>query len=160
MPDTDFLEHSGCKRLRISSLIDMPADEDDLIGLGVSAHKCLEEMSKRGISNTIFTKMVEKAFDKDDVAALKRVIAAMRDKLQTADACPGGQAAAVPAPLVPAPAPSASPAARPAPPLSHSLPFATNPSLKSHDKSGGSALDPPRRRRRTATAFGADARAC
>jgi len=45
---------SGCKRLRISSLIDMPADDDDLFGLGGSADACLEEMRKRGMSDTIF----------------------------------------------------------------------------------------------------------
>ena len=98
--------------------------------------------------------MVEKAFEKEDLAALMRVVASMRNKIQTHDACAGGQAAAVSGPLVPAPAPSASPAARPASQLSHRLPFAPEPRLEPREAWGVNAV---KRRRKPAFSSGADA---
>ena len=135
----------------------MPADEADLYTLADSAQECLEDLRKRGVSNSIFTKMVEKAFEKEDLAALMRVVASMRNKIQTHDACAGGQAAAVSGPLVPAPAPSASPASRPASPLALRLPFAPEPRLEPREANAAWGVNAVKRRRKPAFSSGADA---
>ena len=135
----------------------MPADEDRLYDLADSAQECLEDLRKRGVSNSIFTKMVEKAFEKEDLAALMRVVASMRNKIQTHDACAGGQAAAVSGPLVPAPAPSASPASRPASPLALRRPFAPEPRLEPREANAAWGVNAVKRRRKPAFSSGADA---
>ncbi len=85
---------SGCKRLRLSYIVDMPGDEDkpSLWDLCESANDFLDKMRKRGIPESTLTKMVEKSFDSDDVEGLKTLLASLRKKVDTHDA---GQAAAV-----------------------------------------------------------------
>ena len=109
MPDgSGSPDNSDCKRVRISSLIDMP-EEENIYVLFDYGNKLLDEMRGCGMDTTHRVKMLDRAFDADvdTVGALKMVI----DLLQKALAAhTAGPAAAVPSPpvhVVPAPAPRA-----------------------------------------------------
>ena len=100
---------SDCKRLRISSLIDMPEEKDNFecFDLYESGTKLLDAMRSCGMDTANRNKMLNQAFDMQNVGALKRVIELLQESL--ADH-PAGPAAAVPSPpvhVVPAPAPRA-----------------------------------------------------
>ena len=102
--ESESLEGSSCKRLRVSSLVDMSGDEEhDVFDLCATAAECLEELRSRGVDVALWKKMVETAFDKTSSDALNRLIERMRRQMQVHDA---RQAA----PLAPAPDPSALPA--------------------------------------------------
>jgi hypothetical protein len=100
-------DNSDCKRLRISSLIDMPEEKDifESFDLYESGTKLLDEMRSCGMDTANRNKMLDKAFDMENVGALKRVIGLLQDSLAAHTA---GPVAAVPSPPVhdvPAPAP-------------------------------------------------------
>ncbi len=78
MYEFDSLENSGCKRLRISSLIDMQPDQDDLYDLCASANSCAEDMRSKGINIANWEKMVGRAFDTESVGALNFFITSMQ----------------------------------------------------------------------------------
>ena len=137
------LDNSGCKRLRISSLVDDMAEEEiQKYLLCASGGELVDELRSKGFQTNIWETMLTRAFNEESVAALHTVIGLMRQKL---DALQGGPAPAAPSPPAAPPANSApavnsvdpaaslrpSLAARPAPPPPE--PFAA----------------PPRKRRRT-----------
>ena len=102
--ESESLEGSSCKRLRVSSLVDMSGDEEhDVFDLCATATVCMEDLRSRGLDVAMWKKMVETAFDKNSSDALNRLIERMRRQMQVHDA---RQAA----PLAPAPDPSALPA--------------------------------------------------
>ena len=101
--ESESLEGSSCKRLRVSSLVDMSGDEDQLFEMCTTASECLEELRSRGVDVAMWKKMVETAFDRNRLEALNRLIASMQKYIQAHDA---RQAA----PLAPSPDPSALPA--------------------------------------------------
>ena len=101
--ESESLEVSSCKRLRVSSLVDMSGDEDHLFDMCATATECLEELRSRGIDVAMWKKMFETAFDRNRLEELNRLIASMHKHIQAHDA---HQAA----PLAPAPDPSALPA--------------------------------------------------
>ena len=81
MPDgSGSPDNSDCKRLRISSLIDMP-EEEDIFDLYNSGTKLLNEMRSCGMDTANSNKMLDKAFDMDNVGALKKVIGLLRENL-------------------------------------------------------------------------------
>ena len=90
------LDNSGCKRLRISSLVDMPEEEDisEICVLYASGIALLDEMSIRCIATEHWSNMLKTAFAKEDVNALNKVIGLLQQRLA---AHPGGPAAAEPA---------------------------------------------------------------
>ena len=141
------LDNSGCKRLRISSLVDMP-EEENIYVLYNSSVKLLEEMGRCGMDTTNRTKMLDKAFDKEDVGALKTVIELLRDTLAAHPGGPAAATAAVPNAHVPASAPPANsaPAVHPPPPAPLPLPLAAaHSSGRAHSHSLDSL--PPRTKR-------------
>ena len=83
MSVSDYLDYSGSKRLRISSLIDMPADEEgDMCELFVTANGYVEEMRSRGMDPANWNKLIGKALDGDDPAVLKKVILHMQNTIR------------------------------------------------------------------------------
>ena len=134
------LDNSGCKRLRISSLVDDMAEEENEFALYASAIALLDEMSSRGMPTEHWSNMLKIASKNEDVNALNKVIGLLQQKLA---AHPGGPAAAEPAvpnAHVPASAPPANSApAEIPPPLS---------SGRAHSGSSDS-LPPPAKRRRS-----------
>ncbi len=88
------LDNSGCKRLRISSLVDMPEEEDNAIQdiseicvLHASGIALLDEMSIRCIATEHWSNMLKTAFDAKAVGTLNTVIRLLRERLA---AHPGG----------------------------------------------------------------------
>ncbi len=85
-------------------------EEENIYVLYDSGTKLLDKMRSCGMGTVNRNKMLDKAFDKEDLGALKTVIGLLRENLA---AYPGGPAAAEPAvpspPVhdVPAPAPRA-----------------------------------------------------
>jgi hypothetical protein len=65
--DSGSLDNSGCKRLRISSLVDDMAEEENIYDLYASAIELLDEMSSRSMATEHWSKMLDKAFGKEDV---------------------------------------------------------------------------------------------
>jgi hypothetical protein len=110
MPDgSGSPDNSDCKRVRISSLIDMPGETANFecFDLFESGSQLLDAMRSCGMDTANRNKMLNVAFDMKNVGALKRVIELLQESL--ADH-PAGPAAAVPSPPVhdvPAPAPRA-----------------------------------------------------
>ena len=88
------LDNSGCKRLRISSLVDDMAEEENIYDLYASAIELLDEMRSRCMDTEHWSNMLKSAFAKEDVNALNKVIGLLQQKLA---AHPGGPAAAEPA---------------------------------------------------------------
>ena len=107
MPDgSGSPDNSVCKRLRISSLIDMP-EEEDIFDLYPSGIVLLNQMRSRSMDTDDWSHLLRTAFDEKDVRALNKVIGHLRNALAAHTA---GPAAAVPSPPVhdvPAPAPRA-----------------------------------------------------
>ena len=87
------LDNSGCKRLRISSLVDAMAEEENIYDLYASAIELLDAMTSRSMATEHWSKMLDKAFDKENVNALNTVIGHLQRRLA---AHPGGPAPAVP----------------------------------------------------------------
>ena len=80
------LDNSGCKRLRISSLVDMPEEENNAIEdiseicvLYASGISLLEEMSIRCIATEHWSNMLKAAFDAKAVGTLNTVIRLLRE---------------------------------------------------------------------------------
>ncbi len=105
MPDgSGSPDNSHCKRLRISSLIDMP-EEEDIYDLYPSGIRLLHEMRSRSMDTEHWSHLLRTAFDAKDVGALNKVIGHLQKDLA---AHPAGPAAAIPSPPVhdvPAPPP-------------------------------------------------------
>ena len=101
--ESGSLDNSDRRRLciMISSLVAMPAEEDIYV-LYASATEFLDEMLSSCMETVHCNKMLEKAFDSEEVGALNTVIRLLRAKLAARQ---GGPAAAAPSPYVPAPAP-------------------------------------------------------
>jgi hypothetical protein len=112
------LDNSGDKRLRISSLVDDMAEEENIYDLYASAIELLDEMSSRSMDTVNWNKMLDKAFGNEDVNALNTVIAHLRQRLAAHPGGPAAATAAVPNAHVPASAPPANsaPAEHPPPP--------------------------------------------
>ena len=95
--------------------------------------------------------MIKRAFHKDGVGALNKVIVRLREKLHAHDTCQGGPAAAVPSPLVlisaPVPPAESAPTVHSAPPTSLRRPLAAAPRLGRAESY--SLPQPPKRRRVT-----------
>ena len=113
MPDgSGSPDNSDCKRLRISSLIDMP-EEEDIFDLYHSGTKLLNEMRSRSMDTEHWSHMLRTAFGKADVGALNKVIGHLQKALAAHTAGPAAADSAepaVPSPpvhVVPAPAPRA-----------------------------------------------------
>ena len=72
------LDNSGCKRLRISSLVDDMAEEENEFDLYASAIELLDEMSNRSMATAHWSNMLKIAAGKDSkedvVNALNSVI--------------------------------------------------------------------------------------
>ena len=143
------LDNSGCKRLRISSLVDDMAEEEiqeNIFDLFTSGIELLDQMRGCGMDTANWNKMLHRAFDLEvgTLAALNQVLVILRRTLAARLAAhPGGPAAAEPAvpnAHVPASAPPANSApAEIPPPLS---------SGRAHSGSSDS-LPPPAKRRRS-----------
>ena len=100
MPDgSGSPDNSDCKRLRISSLIDMSEEKDNFecFDLYESGTKLLDAMRSCGMDTANRNKMLDTAFEMQNVGALKRVIELLQGSLATHTA---GPAAAVPSPPV------------------------------------------------------------
>ena len=63
--ESESLEVSSCKRMLVSSLVDMSGDEDQLFEMCTTATECLEELRSRGVDVAMWKKMVETAFDRN-----------------------------------------------------------------------------------------------
>ena len=94
--------------------------------------------------------MLDKAFDKEDVGALKTVIELLRDTLAAHPGGPAAATAAVPNAHVPASAPPANsaPAVHPPPPAPLPLPLNAAPSSGRAHSDSLDSLPPPAKRRR------------
>ena len=146
------LDNSGCKRLRISSLVDMP-EEENIYVLYNSGIKLLDEMRACGMDTTNRNKMLDRAFNDnvDAMGALKTVIELLQSTLAAHPGGPAAATAAVPNAHVPASAPPANsaPAEHPPPPAPIPLPLnAALPSGRAHSASL-EPLPPPAKRART-----------
>jgi hypothetical protein len=96
------------ERLRISSLVDMSAEEEDMYDVCATASDLVDAMRLRFMETQTWLLMIHIAFTNTNVAALNKIIGLMREKIQNYDANQGGPApAAPPSLLVPAPAPTA-----------------------------------------------------
>ncbi len=63
--ESDSPEVSSCRRLSISSLVDISGDEEALFYVCATATECLEELLIRGLDVAMWKKMVETAFDRN-----------------------------------------------------------------------------------------------
>ena len=100
------LDNSGCKRLRISSLVcDMSAEQDKYV-LFASGSDLVDELRSKGFHTNMWETMLTSAFNEVSapVDALHTVIGLLRKKL---DALQGGPAPAAPSPPAAPPANSA-----------------------------------------------------
>ena len=68
------LDNSGCKRLRISSLVDDMAEEEYIYDLYASAIELLDALTSRSMATEHWSNMLKIASKKEDVNALKKVI--------------------------------------------------------------------------------------
>ena len=131
------LDNSGCKRLRISSLVDDMAEEENIYDLYASCIELLDEMRSRCMDTEHWSNMLKSAFADKDVGALFVVIGHLRRRLA---AHPGGPAAAT-APGAPVPNAHVPASAPPA----NSAPAEITPPLSSGRAHSGSldSLPPP-----------------
>ena len=142
------LDNSGCKRLRISSLVcDMSAEQDKYV-LFASGSDLVDELRSKGFHTNMWETMLTSAFNEVSapVDALHTVIGLLRKKL---DALQGGPAPA-------APSPPAAPPANSAPAVNSVDPAASHPlSLAAPPPQEPAALSmPPFKRRRTSCTDG------
>ena len=133
------LDNSGCKRLRISSLVcDMSAEHEKYV-LFASGGDLVDELRSKGFHTNMWETMLTSAFNEASapVDALHTVIGLLRKKL---DALQGGPAPA-------APSPPAAPPANSAPAVNSVHPAASlRPSLAAPPPP--ELADPPPKRRR------------
>jgi hypothetical protein len=141
------LDNSGCKRLRISSLVcDMSAEHEKYV-LFASGSDLVDELRSKGFDTDMWKTMLTRAINASaPVDALHKVIGLLRKKL---DAHHGGPAPAAPSPPAAPPANSAPAVNSVHPAASLRLSLAVPPPPET--------ADPPSKRRRTSSAEGSRA---